>query len=151
MIVIDNLSCVSPIRCMRSLFLVTAAAALALPSTVLAQAAEQPLPPEPTIGGAFIQMLPMLAMVFMIFYFLVLRPQQAKLKAHQELLAGLKRGDSVVTTGGIMARVAGVEEDHVLLEIAQGVKIKVQTSHITAALKAEAKSGSQTSAAANDR
>ena len=85
---------------------------------------------EPSLSAALMQMMPMFAMVFMIFYFLVLRPQQAKLKAQQDFLKALKKGDQVVTSGGIRGRVAGIENDHILLEIAANVKIKVDTVHV---------------------
>jgi preprotein translocase subunit YajC len=70
------------------------------------------------------QMLPMLAICYLIFYFMVIRPQEAKNKQHKSLLESIKRGDTVVTTSGVIAKVAGVESDHVLLEVAPNVKVK---------------------------
>ncbi len=87
-------------------------------------------PGEPTFFGSLVSMLPMLAVCYLIFYFMVIKPQDAKLKKHKSLLESLKRGDSVVTSGGIVAKVAGIEKDCVVLEIAPNVKIKVETAHV---------------------
>lgn len=94
-----------------------------------AQAAA-PATEAPTMLGALIQMLPMLAVCYLIFYFMVIRPQEAKNKQRKTLLESLKRGDSVVTSGGLVGKVAGVEKEYVMLEIAPNVKIKVLQSHI---------------------
>ena len=88
------------------------------------------LPPPPGFSEVLFRMLPMLIMVFFIFYFLVIRPQQTKIKAQESMIKGLKKGDRVVTTGGIIARVSGVFDDHVLLEIANGVRVKFQPAKI---------------------
>jgi preprotein translocase subunit YajC len=84
----------------------------------------------PSLWGAFMQMLPMLAICYLIFYFMVIRPQESKNKQHKALLESIKRGDSVITTSGMVAKVAGVEKDHVLLEIAPNVKVKYLTGSI---------------------
>ena len=97
-------------------------------SEAFAQAAAGGPPQSP--GEALMRTLPMLGIVFLIFYFLVFRPQQKKLNAQAELLGGLKKGDSVVTSSGIIGRVAGVEKDHILLEIANNVRVKFERSHI---------------------
>ncbi|MFO0417649.1 MAG: preprotein translocase subunit YajC [Pseudomonadota bacterium] len=90
----------------------------------------------PTLFGALVQMLPMLAVCYLIFYFMVIRPQEAKNKQLKALMDSLKRGDSVITTSGIVGRVAGIESDHVLLEIAPNTKVKFLRSCI-ARLEAE--------------
>jgi preprotein translocase subunit YajC len=96
-----------------------------------AAAQAQATPPEaPSLFGALMQMLPMLAICYLIFYFMVIRPQETKNKQHKALLESIKRGDTVVTTGGMVAKVAGVEGDHVLLELAPNVKVKFLTTSI---------------------
>ncbi len=92
-----------------------------------------PLPPveQPSLMGALMQMLPMLAICYLIFYFMVIKPQETKNKKHATLVTSLKRGDSVVTSSGIVGKVAGVEKDHVMLEIAQNVKVKILLSHVS--------------------
>ena len=100
-----------------------------LVSTAYAQV-EQSVPAQPGFGEVFSKMMPMFAIVFLIFYFMVIKPQQTKLKAQEDLLKDLKKGDMVVTSGGIVARVAGIEEDCVLLDLSNNVRLKVEKQHI---------------------
>jgi len=60
-----------------------------------------------------------------IMYFLMIRPQQKRLKEHRDMVASIRRGDTVVTSGGIIGKVAKVDENELQVEIADGVKIKV--------------------------
>jgi preprotein translocase subunit YajC len=77
--------------------------------------------------------LPMILMIGLVFYFLVFRPQQTRAKDHRKLLSELKRGDNVVTQGGIIGTVARiVSDDEVQLEIAEGVRVRIVRSTITA-------------------
>ena len=76
-------------------------------------------------------LLPLVAM-FAIFYFLLIRPQQKRAKEHKQLIDMLKVGDQVVTAGGIHGKVAAVQDTVLTLEIATGVKIKVNRSSIVA-------------------
>lgn len=87
-------------------------------------------------GGmaAFQQMIPLIFM-FAIFYFLLIRPQQKKAKEHKALLEAIKKGDNVITAGGVHGKVSGVEESIVTLEIAPGVNIKITKSYIAAVKK----------------
>jgi preprotein translocase subunit YajC len=80
------------------------------------------------------QLAPLLMMVvfLVIFYFLLIRPQQKKAKEHQAMLAKLAAGDEVVTAGGILGRVAEVGDTFVTIEIADGVRIKVQKFQVNA-------------------
>lgn len=76
-------------------------------------------------GGAFAQFVPLI-LIFAIMYFLLIRPQQKKLKEHQKMVADLRRGDQVVTQGGIIGKVAKVKDDNeVEVEIANDVHIRV--------------------------
>jgi preprotein translocase subunit YajC len=79
-------------------------------------------------GSSSSQMAPLLMMVvfIVIFYFLLIRPQQKKAKEHQALVSKLSAGDEVVTTGGILGRVTDVGDNFITLEIADGVRVKVQ-------------------------
>ena len=75
--------------------------------------------------------LVMMVAMFAVFWFLVIRPQQKRAKQHRNMLQAIKRGDQVVTNGGIIGRVARIEGDGVLLiEIAPNVKVKCQQSMI---------------------
>ncbi|MDA0240999.1 MAG: preprotein translocase subunit YajC, partial [Proteobacteria bacterium] len=82
------------------------------------------------LGGGFGQLLPLI-LIFAVFYFLLIRPQQRKAKMHREMLAAIRRGDKVVTGGGIMGTVAKVLNDHELsIEIAEGIRVRVQRGMI---------------------
>lgn len=76
----------------------------------------------------------MIALIFIIFYFLLIRPQQKKSKEHQKLMDSLTKGDRVVTSGGIYGTVIGVKEGIVVLKIAEEVKIEVAKSAVTAVI-----------------
>lgn len=66
-----------------------------------------------------------LLLIFVIFYFLMIRPQARRMKAHQAMLAAVKKNDVVVTNGGLVGKVTKVEETEIEVEIASGVKVKV--------------------------
>ncbi|HEY6482884.1 MAG TPA: preprotein translocase subunit YajC [Steroidobacteraceae bacterium] len=77
-------------------------------------------------GAGGIAPLLMMGVFIVIFYFLLIRPQQKKAKDHQALVAKLSSGDEVVTTGGLLGRVVDVGDNFITLEIADGVRVKVQ-------------------------
>jgi len=72
----------------------------------------------------------MLVIMFAIFYFLLIRPQQKRAKQHKDLIEALKIGDQVVTAGGIHGKVSALQDTVVTLEVATGVKIKVNRSSV---------------------
>ncbi len=76
-------------------------------------------------GSTWMSLLP-LAIIFVFFYLLVLRPQSKKIREHQEMLMAMKPGDKVVTAGGLFATVVKVSDKDVTLEIAPGVHVKAQ-------------------------
>ena len=75
-------------------------------------------------AAAITQFIPLI-LIFVIMYFLILRPQQKRMKEQRNMIAELKRGDQVVTQGGIIGKITDVKDDEVTVEIAQGVKIRV--------------------------
>src|SRR5437660_5385465 len=85
-------------------------------------------------GGSsdfLVQLFP-LVLIFIVFYFLLIRPQQSKMKAQREMLGGVKRGDRVVTGGGIIGLVTKVISDNELqVELAEGVRVRVLKQTIT--------------------
>jgi preprotein translocase subunit YajC len=87
---------------------------------------------KPGIGGADLSFIVMMAALFAIFYFLILRPQQKKQKETRDMLASLSHGDMVVTTGGIHGKITALTDTVVTLEIADKVRIKVSRSFIAA-------------------
>ena len=92
-------------------------------------------------GGAasvLIGILPWVA-IFVIFYMLMIRPQQQRVKQHQAQIAAVKKGDDVITGGGIRGRVTKVSDDEAEVEIAQGVRIRVIKSTISQVVTANAK------------
>jgi preprotein translocase subunit YajC len=68
--------------------------------------------------------------IFVIFYFLIIRPQAKKQKDHQKFVQELKRGDTVITTSGILGTIEGINDTFVTLEIADGVRVKILRSQI---------------------
>lgn len=87
-------------------------------------------------GGAFASFVPLI-LIFAIMYFLLIRPQQKKVKDHQAMVAALRRGDQVVTQGGLIGKVTKVKEDEaneLEVEIADGVKVRVVRATIAQVL-----------------
>ena len=83
-------------------------------------------------GGDFLVQLFPLILIFVVFYFLLIRPQQAKVKAQREMLGGVKRGDRVVTGGGIIGLVTKVISDNeIQVELAEGVRVRIIKQTIT--------------------
>ena len=78
-----------------------------------------------------------LILMFVIFYFLLIRPQQKRQKEHKALMASLKRGDDVVTAGGIMGRITNVADTFVTVEVAEKVRIKVARGQIMSVVKSD--------------
>jgi preprotein translocase subunit YajC len=78
-------------------------------------------------------------LIFVIFYLLMIRPQQKRVKEHQAAIAAIKKGDEIVTGGGIRGRVTKVSEDEAEVEIAQGVKVRIVKTTITQVLARNAK------------
>jgi preprotein translocase subunit YajC len=88
-------------------------------------------------SGAFlIQILP-IAAIFLVFYFIVIAPANKQRRKTQEMLSALKKGDRVITQGGIYGTVQGVEPEVVYLKIAENVKVKVARSAITGLVSGE--------------
>lgn len=81
-------------------------------------------------GGGFGAFIPLILM-FAIFYFLLIRPQQKKAKQHKQLLASLKKGDRVVSSGGLHGLITGIADDVVTVEIAPKVRVKISRGSIS--------------------
>jgi preprotein translocase subunit YajC len=86
-----------------------------------------------------------------IMYFLMIRPQQKRLKDHQAMIAGIRRGDTVVTSGGILGKVTKVDDQELQVEIAEGVRVKVVRSTVSEVRgKGEAQAAPKSKAAATE-
>lgn len=83
--------------------------------------------------NAFVQLLP-LVLIFVVFYFLLIRPQAKRAKEHKAMVAALAVGDEVVTAGGILGKVVETGEQFLTVELAEGVRVKVQRHTIGAVL-----------------
>ncbi len=83
----------------------------------------------PGIGG-LLNIAPLI-MLFVIFYFLLIRPQQKRAKEHKEMLRSVQKGDNIITSGGLHGRVTSVAEDSVTVEIAENVRVKVSKEAIS--------------------
>ena len=106
-----------------------APAAASSASGVFGPAPTQPTG-QPSFLGSLMELLPVLVVCYFIFYFMVVKPQDSSAKAHKALIESLTKGDEVITAGGMIGKVAGTEEGHVLVEIASGVKVKFETTSI---------------------
>src|SRR5688572_33381360 len=78
-------------------------------------------------ASAFMSFAPLI-LIFVIFYFLLIRPQQKRMKAHQAMIAGAKLRDTVITNGGLVGKVTKVDEHELEIELAQRVKVSVSKS-----------------------
>ncbi|MCX8116345.1 MAG: preprotein translocase subunit YajC [Desulfobacterota bacterium] len=87
-------------------------------------------------GAAWLNFIPII-LIFVIFYFLLIRPQQKRAKEHRNLLANLKEGDQVLTSGGIYGRITGIKDDKITVEISDRVRVKVNRGHIAAVIKSD--------------
>ncbi len=81
--------------------------------------------PAAANGGGLLGFLPLI-IIFVIFYFLLIRPQSKRTKEHKAMIAALAKGDEVVTAGGILGRVSQIADPYVVLEIADGVQVKAE-------------------------
>ena len=80
--------------------------------------------------GLLIQLLPLI-LIFVVFYFLLIRPQQKKAKQHQILLESIKRGDQILTSGGIVGKVIKADKDELTVEISDKVNVKIFRSTVS--------------------
>jgi preprotein translocase subunit YajC len=82
-------------------------------------------------GGGLLGMLPLL-LIFVLFYFMLIRPQAKRTKEHKNMVEALAKGDEVVTNGGLLGRVTDVGENFLTVKVAEGVEVKVQKQSISA-------------------
>lgn len=85
-------------------------------------------------AGGFTGFIPLILM-FVIFYFLLIRPQQKKTKQHREMVANLNKGDRIITSGGIHGRITGLDESTLTVEISDRVRVKVARGNVGAKIE----------------
>ena len=76
----------------------------------------------------------MIGAIFVLFYFMLIRPQNKRAKDHRELISKIKKGDEVITSGGILAKVSSVDDQYIKLAIAEGIEISLQRNAVSAVL-----------------
>jgi preprotein translocase subunit YajC len=101
----------------------------ALAADAPAAAAQQPDP--------IMSFLPLI-LIFVVFYFLLIRPQQKRAKEHKSMVETLKKGDYVVTNGGLLGRITDLGENFVKVSVSEGVEVKIQRASIAALMPKEA-------------
>ena len=92
-----------------------------------ARAADAPAAAQPNFLGGLLPLI----IIFVLFYFLLIRPQTKRAKEHKQMVAALAKGDEVVTSGGVLGKITEVGESFIRIEIAEGVQIKIQRTAIT--------------------
>lgn len=76
----------------------------------------------------------MIAAIFVVFYFMLIRPQNKRAKQHREMVSNLKKGDEVVTSGGILGKVVNIDEQYIKIALTEGVEVSLQRGAVTAVL-----------------
>lgn len=102
-------------------------------SFFVSEAWAQSPPAAPQDPGFLGGILPLI-IIFVIFYFLLLRPQMKRAKEQRKMVEALSKGDEVVTTGGILGKITDVEDSFITVEIADGVRVKVQRNAVASML-----------------
>ncbi|MEE8264173.1 MAG: preprotein translocase subunit YajC [Gammaproteobacteria bacterium] len=86
----------------------------------------------PALGGVgFVEFIPLI-LLFVVFYFLLIRPQMKRAKEHKQMVAALNKGDEVVTNGGLLGCINDVGDHFVVLEVAKGIEVKIQRQSVAA-------------------
>ena len=105
-------------------------------SSAFAQSAQQAAETTAGFGESSLYTFIQLALIFLVFYLLLIRPQQRRIKQHKNMVENIRRGDEIVTAGGIVAKVIKVmdESNELIIEIAEGVRVKVLKSTVSTVL-----------------
>jgi len=88
-------------------------------------------------GGSQIWSFLPIILIFVIFYFLLIRPQQKRTKEHRALLSNVKVGDQILTNGGIYGKITGIKDDILTVEISDKVRVKVSRGHVGGVVKTD--------------
>lgn len=97
---------------------------------LISEAWAQNAPPPGGAESVWVSMLPLI-LIFVVFYFLLIRPQAKRAKEHKKMVETLAKGDEVVTNGGLLGRVTEVGENFLVIEVADGVQVKVQKQMVS--------------------
>lgn len=122
-----------------SVFFIQVGSVFAEGETALPAGSASVATPAAAQQPSFLATIVPFVLMFAVIYFLMIRPQQKKMKEQQSMLGALKNGDEVVTTSGLLGRVAGMTEKVVTLEIADNVKVKMLKSQVSQVVKGQVK------------
>jgi preprotein translocase subunit YajC len=103
--------------------------------------AGQPGTPAAGCGGGGMQPILFMLVMFAVFWFILIRPQQKKAKEHNNMLSGLKKGDQVITRGGVIGRVTGVQDSIVTVEVQEKVRMRFAKSYVEGLFQDQGSSG----------
>ena len=92
---------------------------------------------DPSGGGSLLTSLPFLLAIFAVMYFLMIRPQMQKQKKHEGMIQDLKKGDKIVTAGGIIGEIMRIEDDIMIIKVADNVKMRFQKQSVSMLLEAK--------------
>jgi preprotein translocase subunit YajC len=104
---------------------------MALPTAFIFAAAAAAGAGAPSGSELFVRQIMPLLLIFVVFYFLLIRPQQKRQKQHQARIEAVQKNDEVITGGGLMGKVVKVTDDYVEIDLAQGVRVKAVKSTLT--------------------
>ena len=90
-------------------------------------------PPAAQTEGNFLSLI-MVVAIFVLFYFMLIRPQNKRAKEHRDLLSRLKKGDEIITTGGILAKVVNLDDQYIKVSLAEGLEIHLQKGAVSTVL-----------------
>ncbi len=105
--------------------------------TALIAMAPPPQSGGPSAGSAMVMNLVFIGLIMVIFYFLLIRPQQQRQKKHQRMIEALKKGDRILTTGGLYCTVLNVKDDRIVATIGDDIKIEVAKAYVAAVVARE--------------
>jgi len=100
-----------------------------IPETLLYAQAQTQAQPQPSPIGAFFPLI----LIFVIFYFLLIRPQQKQMKKHQQMVASLKKGDKVITSGGIVGTIQKIDGDEIVITT-ENANLRVRRNSVTSVI-----------------
>jgi preprotein translocase subunit YajC len=92
---------------------------------------------SPGSAGGLASFIP-LVLMFVIFYFLLIRPQQKKAKEHKEMIAAIKKGDRIITSGGIHGQITAVDDTTLTVEISDKVRVKLNRANVAGVIQTQA-------------
>lgn len=98
---------------------------------------------SPGSAGGLASFIP-LVLMFVIFYFLLIRPQQKKTKEHREMVAGIKKGDRIITSGGIHGQVTAVDDATLTVEISDKVRVKLNRANVAGMIQSQTQPAKKT-------